>query len=402
MDRFSICRLALAAVLALFGATACAERRAGVAVQVDSAGVRIVESTVSAWPEAAGWLVDSEPVFRLGNVEDDPASQFYQLLDVALLARGGVIAVDGGSSEVRRYDAGGRHLWTGGGRGEGPGEFRSPRYLGRREDGGFLVWDRSLFRLSVITEDGEVILSERRVAPDGSALIVQGLFDDGAWLVTYPRSVSPAEGAAWTDTIEVGRYDPVLQEDVRLARIPGVRWVWTGQFRLPVPFSARPLWAIVGARLAVGGGPVPEVSVHEPDGSLAARYRIARNREAVTESDIGQMIESFVELGQSGAPAAVWRAWRDRMDVPAHEPAFDRLLADGAGNLWARRFLADPLSRESPSWNVFDPAGTYLGVVSTPGGMIVTSIRDGLLAGVYRDELGVEYVSVHRVTAGTR
>ena len=398
MDRFNSYRPALAPALALVAATACAERGPDVAVRVDSAGVRIVESTSAAWPPAEEWTVSPEPVFRLGNLEDDPFSQFFRILDVALLAGGDVIVVDGGSSEVRRYDATGRHMWSAGGRGEGPGEFRSPRYLGRRDDGSFLVWDRSLFRLSVIGENGEVILSQRRSSPDGREFIVQGLFDDGAWLVTFPVSISaPSAGTAWADTIGLWRYDPVREDRVRLAGIIGQRWIWTGQHMLPVPFSPRPLRAIDGSRLAVASGPDAEISVHDAAGSLVARYRFARDREPVTESDVRQVIESLVEIGQSGAPAAAWRDWRDRMEIPRYEPAFDWLLADGNGTLWARRFQSDPLSREPPSWDVFDPTGVYLGSVSTPGGLAVLAIGDGLLAGVYRDELGVEYVGVHRV-----
>ncbi len=399
MDRLVPSRLALLPVLALIAATACAEREPDAVIEVDSAGVRIVESGAPAWPPGTEWRVDPEPVFRLGDAGDDPSSSFFQVADVALLADGEVIVVDGGSAEVRRYDAAGRHLWSTGGRGEGPGEFRFPRYLGQRDDGAFLVWDRALLRLSVV-ENGEVTLAERRNAPDGSTFIAEGLFDDGAWLVAYPRSVSLPEGAAWTDTIRLGRYDPVLEEDVRLAMVPGMGWVWTGRYQLPVPFGARPLRAIVGDRLAVASGPASEVAVHDARGALQARYRIAREPEPVTESDVGQVIESFVEIGPE--PEAVWRQWRGEMEVPAHEPAFDRLLADRDGNLWARRFMADLLTREPPSWDVFDPAGTWLGVVATPGGMTVTSIRDGLVAGIYRDEVGVEYVSVHRLAMDGR
>ena len=399
MDWLVPSRLALLPVLALGAATACAQREPDAVIEVDSAGVRIVENRAPAWPPGTEWRVDPEPLFRLGDAGDDPSSSFFRIVDVALLAGGEIIVVDGGSAEVRRYDAAGRHLWSTGGRGEGPGEFRFPRYLGRRDDGAFLIWDRGLLRLSVI-ENGEVTLAERRNAPDGSTFIAEGLFDDGAWLVAYPQSVSLPEGAAWTDTIRLGRYDPVLEEDVRLAMVPGMGWVWTGQYQLPVPFGARPLRAIVGDRLAVASGPASEVSVHDPDGSLAARYRVAREREPVTESDVGQVIESLVELGQGSA--AVWRQWRDDMEVPAYEPAFDQLLADGNGNLWAQRFTADLLTREPPSWDVFGPAGTWLGVVATPGGMVVNAIRDGLVAGVYRDELGVEYVSVHRLAMDAR
>ena len=397
MDRLRSCLRIPAPALALVAATACAEQESTSAVYTDGDGVRIVESLSAAWTPGEEWTVGPEPVFRLGNAEDDPSSQFFRILDVALLAGGHVIVVDGGSSEVRRYDAAGRHLWSAGGRGEGPGEFRGPRYLGQREDGAFLVWDRSLFRLTVMGENGDLIATGRR-SFEGSEFIVQGLFDDGAWLVTFPVSISaPGAGTAWADTIGLWRYDPVREDRIRLAEIIGHRWIWTGQHMLPVPFSPRPLRAIDGSRLAVASGPDAEISVHDAAGSPVARHRIARDRETVTGPEVRQVIESLVELGQSGAPAAVWRDWRDRMEIPRYQPAFDWLLADGNGTLWARRFQSDPLSREPPWWDVFDPTGVYLGSVSTPGGLTVLAIGDGLLAGVYRDELGVEYVSVHRV-----
>lgn len=389
-------RLAPLPVLALVAATACAQREPDAVVEVDGAGVRIVESRAPAWPPGTEWRVDPEPVFRLGDAGDDPSFSFFRILDVALLAGGEVIVVDGGSAEVRRYDAAGRHLWSTGGPGEGPGEFRNPRYLGRRGDGAFLIWDRALSRVSTIGQNGDRLGTERRSSSDGSPVVAFGLFEDGQWLVALPvvrRVTEP--GTAWTDSVRLGRYDPVLEEEVRLPTVLGQRWLWTGQSMLPVPFSPRSLRAIVGNRVAVAGGSVPEVSIHDPDGSLAARYRIARDVRPVSESDVRQVIEDLVELGQGSE--TVWRQWRDDIEVPAFAPAFAQLLADGDGNLWAQRFTADLLSREPPSWDVFEPAGTWLGVVATPGGMTVTAIGDGLVAGVYRDELGVEYVSVHRL-----
>ena len=398
MDRLVPSHLALLPALALGAATACAEREPDAVIEVVSAGVRIVESRAPAWPPGTQWRVNSEPVFRLGDAGDDPSSSFFRILDVALLAGGEVIVVDGGSAEVRRYDAAGRHLWSTGGRGEGPGEFRMPGYLGRRDDGAFLIWDRALSRVSTIAQNGDRLGTERRSGSDGSPVVAFGRFEDGYWLVALPvvrRVTEP--GTAWTDSVRLGRYDPVLEEHVQLATVPGPRWVWTGQSMLPVPFSPRSLRAIVGNRVAVASGSVPEVSIHDPDGSLAARYRIARDVRPVSESDIRQVIDDLVELGQGSE--AVWRQWRDDIEVPAFEPAFDQLLADGDGNLWAQRFTADLLTREPPTWDVFDSAGAWLGVVATPGGMVVTAIRDGLVAGVYRDELGVEYVSVHRLEA---
>ena len=112
MDRLEPSHLAHLPALALGAAPACAEREPDPVIEVDSAGVRIVESRAPAWPPGTQWRVNSEPVFRLGDAGDDPSSSFFRILDVALLAGGEVIVVDGGSAEVRRYDAAGRHLWS--------------------------------------------------------------------------------------------------------------------------------------------------------------------------------------------------------------------------------------------------------------------------------------------------
>ena len=124
MDRLVPSRLALLPVLALGAATACAEREPDIVIEVDSAGVRIVESRAPAWPPGAEWRVNPEPVFRLGDAGDDPSSSFFRILDVALLAGGEVIVVDGGTAEVRRYDADGpspvEHRRTGRGAGRIP------------------------------------------------------------------------------------------------------------------------------------------------------------------------------------------------------------------------------------------------------------------------------------------
>ena len=300
LDWFDSCRSARAALLALC-ATACAERGPDATVRVDSAGVRIVQSTSAAWPPGEEWHVDPEPIFRLGNVEDDPSSQFFRILDVALLAGGDAIVVDGGSSEVGRYDAGCRHLWSAGGSGDGPGEYRRPRYLGQREDGAVLIWDRSLFRLSVVGENEDLIAAERR-SFGGSEIVAEALFDDGAWLVTFPVTLSaPEAGATWADTIALWRYDPAREDRVRLARIFGHRWIWTGQHILPVPFSSRPLRTIDGTRLAVATGPDAKVSVHDAGGSLVPRYSV----DWVVERSV-----ILVLATTSTATVAVWTLGR--------------------------------------------------------------------------------------------
>jgi hypothetical protein len=150
--------------MVLLAACGAGPDRSPTVVVRDSAGVRIVESKGAAWRTGEEWRVDSRPLLEIGQVDGDPPYQFFHVSGVELLPDGGVVVVDGGSAQLRRYGPDGRHLWSAGGRGAGPGEFQQPVYLGRYDDGSFAVWDRRLARLTVIDADGRVVRTESFVS----------------------------------------------------------------------------------------------------------------------------------------------------------------------------------------------------------------------------------------------
>jgi hypothetical protein len=57
------------------------------------------------------------------------------------LEDGRIAVLNGGTQEIRFYDATGTYLRSVGGEGEGPGEFESPRDLRRTSDGALRVFD---------------------------------------------------------------------------------------------------------------------------------------------------------------------------------------------------------------------------------------------------------------------
>ena len=65
------------------------------------------------------------------------------------------------------------------------------------------------------------------------------------------------------------------------------------------------------------------------------------------------------------------------------------------GNVWAQVYSPDFLA--SAMWDVFGPDRGWLGHVQTPRGFMVTSITAESVAGVWRDNLGVEHVRVYRI-----
>jgi hypothetical protein len=79
---------------------------------------------------------------------------------------------------------------------------------------------------------------------------------------------------------------------------------------------------------------------------------------------------------------------------PTLSPLFASLLADSEGNVWVDGSRG-PGEEGLTKWTVFDPAGRWITDVTTPEGLRLTWIDSDRILGVWRDELGVEYVRVY-------
>lgn len=373
---------------------------ARVAVE-DSSGVRIVRSSSATWGPEQQWHVASEPLLRIGTEQGDSLYTFDGVRGVDLLEDGHIAVLDGGSAQLRVYDGVGRLVWSVGRRGQGPGEFEQPVYLGRTADGRFAIWDRRIARLTMIARDGSV-MDTRSFAERGSGQvpIAQAVFPDGTLLATYPSLVSsPRPGTVLADTLTLWKLDADSDGRERIAILPGPIWLWTGQFQLPVPFTANPARGIGGDRLAIAAGPEFAIAVYD-GGRLIGRHIVQRPMTPLREDDVRRVVDYWVENQYYGAPEATWREWLPRMPVPRHQPAYDRIVVSADGHVWARQYVLDPDWNDPATWDIFGPAGTYLGAVVTPARLDALAAGNGTLAGVLRDELDVEYVAVYRVESG--
>ena len=371
------------------------------AIVRDSAGIRIVENRAAAWNATEAWQIGAEPVLRIGDVMGDPAYQFVGIRAIDLLPDGGVMVLDGGSTQLRRFDAGGRHVWIAGTRGRGPGQFEVPVYLGR-DSASFFLWDRALARLTVVSADGIVLRSDSYATAVGDVPIAHQRFADGALLITVPTTIRPpAPGTILVDTVQLWRFDSATQDRRLLVRLPSPLWLWTGRYQLPVPFTAPQLRVVSGTHVIVATF-APEIHIYAATGDLAAKFVIAREPAPVTAADIDRTLDDWGRRRLYGAGLDVWTEWRDRLPVPPRRPAFDRLFVDGEGNIWARQFHIDADTSAAPIWDVLDPGGTHLGGVAAPRNLEIMTFGTRRLAGVSRDSLDVEHVLVYEILERNR
>ncbi len=103
----TLARPAIAAVLAALSLAGCRTGEAsGPTSEVrDSAGVAIVLNSGEVGPDGGGWAVDPEPVLSIGTFAGDSLYQLFRVQGAARLPDGRIAVANGGSGEIRVYDA---------------------------------------------------------------------------------------------------------------------------------------------------------------------------------------------------------------------------------------------------------------------------------------------------------
>src|SRR5690606_28640584 len=128
----------------------------------DSAGVRIIELREAVLDQLPMWRLTESPVAVIGEVAGESPYVFTGIgaSRVSSLRNGGIAITDewkgDGSLEVRIFDESGRYLMSFGRAGRGPCKFVRPRLIHEAADGGMVVYDRGLSRVTRFNSDGSV------------------------------------------------------------------------------------------------------------------------------------------------------------------------------------------------------------------------------------------------------
>lgn len=368
----------------------------GARVRIDTVAgvVRVSNEGTGRWGPDAAWRL-GEPALRLGTVEGAGPEAFGEIVAVAVGSDGSVYVADGQALEIRGFDAGGRHLFTAGGEGEGPGELRALDGLVVEAGGTIAARDPRLARASRFSAAGAFLTSFRLDRP-------YLIFSDGTtWWGDregrlFDRVLLPS-GPGEPGRLAVFRYGPDGggPDTVAVVESPGTTVLATRDGRpvasLPVPFSPRP-FAAVGPEGRVGWGTGGEyrIGVAGVSGDTLRWFGRAVEPEPVRpaerEAAVADLRERVEEL--------VGDARIGEVEVPSHRPAASRLAVDAAGRWWVGRWRGerspdDPTAHLPAGYDVFDPEGRFLGTVETPP-ILITWIGEDRVAGIETDELGVD------------
>ena len=378
----------------------------GLAFQVhDSAGVTIYENSTGEWTEATAWRLSSEPILSIGLFDGPEEYLLFEAGGARRLSNGNILIANGGTYELRFYDATGTHLRSIGGEGEGPGEFRSLREHWLLGSDSIAVWDSRNARLTVFDIDGKLDRSFRLdPIPDARRPAPMGVLADNSVLVSAAVSVeSESPQGIQRDSILYARYS---LEGAHMATFIGrqdrgriMTRLGTGGFLLSsIPYGRIPVATVQGNRWYYGSGESWEIEVYAPDGALTHLFRRDEPNQPVTKEmeDEYREPESDSDSDTPTEIAAAISRLRASVTIPETMPAYESFIASEDGSLWAENFTY-ATSDEQQSWAVFRDDGRYLGVVDTPMGAQVTHIGDDFVLVIWEDDLEVQQVRMYEL-----
>lgn len=368
----------------------------------DSAGVVIVENTGSVPLNGGGWSVGLEPDLAIGVVAGDATYQFFGVAGAHRMADGRIAVVNAGSREVRIYDAQGTFVRSFGRPGEGPEEFGMP-VLGGVVDDTLVVVDRAHHRISMVHPDVGFVRHTRVDDDVGGYLNPSGTFGNGQVVFggafdmrrigelkegmnrahTFYRSCNP-DGSMAAD------FGNKSGAEFFIRSLEG-----RGPESRPalIPFGKVPLATVSSDYFYFGSGDRYEIEGYDPSGTLVRLIRLERQATPVTEEDRARYIEDAVSEVEDENEARRIRKNISTLPVPDVFPPYVGFATDALGYLWVEDYPRP--GDEVPVWTIFDSRGVLSGRVTTPDNVSILEIGEDYLLGVYRDELGVEYVHVY-------
>ena len=407
-DRWVSCALG---VLALgFAACGGEGKAAGPGfTERDSAGVRIVESVAPAWTEGARWRLSAEPAVQIGEMDGRPAYEFTQIRSTLRRSDGSILVADGGAGEIRAYDRAGRHAWTAGRPGSGPGEFEQLFWVAALPGDSLLAYDFRPLTLTTFDPAGKYVRS-RTLRPDrdnpnayrfsyGSVVnpSIGARFADGTLVASYPGPTPKVPDGVHRFVKPFDRLSPTGETLNAIARPRGGEaLLWTnpggGTHHTSPPFGRDLATAVGGDRFYVGENDRYEIAVYSADGKLAQLVRRRVGARRVTRADRKALDSARVASFNGNIPPDTKREYA-AIPVPSTMPAYRWMRASRDGHLWVQDYLAhrDTVAR----WSVFDPDGRFLGSVPMPRRFEPMEIGDDYALGVWRDDLNVQYVRLY-------
>jgi hypothetical protein len=341
-------------------------------------------------------------VVEIGVADGDPDYHLYNVAAATRLSDGRIVVLNTGDASLAAYDSRGRFLFRAGRKGQGPGEFEAPTWLGRLEGDTLAIWDQRLKRLSFFSGEGTF----RRTAsvPDADGMFpgAVGIFSDRSLALDPGPDVfamMQGERGVRRDSVTLHRFAPDGSRAGVLARYAGneihVADRATGFAWNDVPFARQAYVRVAGERLYVGDSGTGQITLYSAGGVPSATLRSPLAPWRIQATDVAQYRERQLAQIEDAERRREMQATLDAAPVPELSPAFGGLAVDPDGNVWVQAYPRP--ADDTVTWAVLGPDGAQRAEIRVPRPLRVMEVGRDYLLGVRKDELGVEKLELYTV-----
>jgi len=341
----------------------------------------------------------------VGSLDDPEETQFARLAWAAYSADSMVFAVDQGTRTLRAFDSEGG-FWAEFGRlGDGPGEFRSPNWVGRCSPNTVTVFDYTLDRLTEVSTSGEVVGTLK--IPDRRGYVVDRVrcHPSGRYVITQ-RDVTTLPSAE-------GPYRAgfLLQTMIGLTGDIKDLGVVRGQDRylypasdMPAPLGASISFAPDAERVFLTTG--SEAKVFEIDLTSGDTTRVISwdpFERRINQRIRQDVVNSDLDLVRGKIPPATFQerreAWERTMFPEFLPETYDLLFDDSQETLWIEVSRPPVGGTGAPSilMGVSLVSSDPPLVLALPVGYSVFGVTANEVIGRFRDSLDVGLLSPKRL-----
>ena len=381
-------------------------------IHTDSAGIRIATAVEPLGGPGEGWRVSEEPLVEIGSATGASEYLLDGVVGAVRLGSGDIVIAESTSGELRRYDRNGVFVWRTSGEGKGPGDHAFLEFLGALAGDSVVTYDTGLYRAQIFGPDGRIARTVRAEAPWPGFLTGAPVALLGRHLVIEVqdrRGDLPDGVVRWpavriaTLSLDDGTFEAVTD-------VPGAEQVISASGRgisfMSYAFGKRPLFAAHAGRLAHADTKAFSIRfISLDDRSTTAILRRDEPLREVTEEHIEAYLDWMARRNMYGGRTeedmeAMKPGWRAR-PMASTLPALQSIHLDAVGNLWVEPHA--PHGAAVPPFEVYTPAGDWLGTVAVPPGLALGTggistgfeIGEDYILGEWVGELGVSHVRLY-------
>lgn len=359
------------------------------------------------------WRVDPTPTVIVPAMTASGDVQFGTVSWATRMGSGEIAILDPADATIRLADATGRVTRSLGRRGNGPGEFMAPVWIGGCGDS-LYAWDLRNARTSVFSGGAFV----RQFMPTGANSSLTARCSRGgafaAFTMPGPGTPSPADERGKTADgrdYEVRRMTAgILMTDAagaERARIPDVLWgeMIAGRLSpnggfgaLPRPLGAQTHFAFAGERLVVARSDSGRIDIHDEKGARIGGFRLNAQSRTPTAQEYERAILPAVSIAPPQMHEALV-AFAREVPPPAQLPAFSRMLTDPSGLIWFITSLdGEPVTR----MRAHRLDGGVVASLEIHASLAVFEIGDDYVLGRLETADGEQAVVLHRFSRAQR